>query len=49
MREKCQTLKEKTFPLNQEELRHNLEAKMVKTTAKERGLCSNDFPFSTGG
>ena len=36
MLEKRQTLEEKTFRLQQEELRLNLEAEMVKTTAKER-------------
>ena len=36
MLEKRQTLEEKKFRLQQEELRLNLEAEMVKTTAKER-------------
>ena len=36
MLEKYQTLEEKKFPLQQEELCLNLEAEMVKTTTKER-------------
>ena len=36
MLEKCQTLEEKKFRLQQEEFRLKLEVEMVKTTAKER-------------
>ena len=42
--EKCQTLEEKKFRLQQEELRLNLEAEMVKTTAKERVYAAMTSP-----
>ena len=42
--EKRQTLEEKKFRLQQEELRLNLEAEMVKTTAKERVYAAMTSP-----
>ena len=44
MPEKRQTLEEKKFHLQQEELRLNLEAEMVKTTAKERVYAAMTSP-----
>ena len=45
MLEKRQTLEEKKFRLQQEELRLNLEAEMVKTTAKERVYTAMTYSF----
>ena len=44
MLEKRQTLEEKKFRLQQEELRLNLEAEMIKTTAKERVYAAMTSP-----
>jgi len=44
MLEKRQTLEEKKFRLQQEELRLNLEAEMVKATAKERVYAAMTSP-----
>ena len=44
MLEKCQTLEEKKFRLQQEEFRSKLEVEMVKTTAKERVFAAMTSP-----
>ena len=44
MLEKCPTLEEKKFRLQQEEFRLKLEVEMVKTTAKERVFAAMTSP-----